>query len=222
MEAADRRVVRDGIGVGAATGAYGLSFGAIAVASHLSVLQTCVLSLVMFSGASQFAIVGVIGGGGSAFAGAASAVLLGARNAFYGMRLSPLLDLRGARKVAAAQLVIDESTAMALAHEEEGRGRLAFFAAGASIFVLWNLGTLVGALAAGHLADPKALGLDAAVPAAFLALLAPRLVGREPWVVAVLGAAVAIALAPFVPVGLPVLAAAAVAVLVGARARRTA
>jgi predicted branched-subunit amino acid permease len=216
-----RRIVRDGIGVGLATGAYGLSFGALSVASHLSLLQTCVLSLVMFSGASQFAIIGVIGGGGSAIAGAGSALLLGVRNAFYGLRLAPILGLRGGERFAAAQLVIDESTALSLAHEEDGEGRLGFYAAGLGVFVLWNAGTLLGAIAAHSLTDPRSLGLDAAVPAAFIALLAPRMHGRQPWVTALAAAIVAVALTPSLPAGVPVLAAAGVALATGFRAPRS-
>jgi predicted branched-subunit amino acid permease len=232
MKARHRKIVGDGIGVGVATGAYGLSFGAISIASHLNLAQTCALSLLMFSGASQFALVGVVASGGNPLAGAASAVLLGARNAFYGLRLAPMLGLRGPKRAVVAQLVIDESTAMALAQtgrgaerdqgdegDEDGDGRVGFFATGLSVFVLWNLGTLLGAVAARHLTDPKQLGLDAAVPAAFLALLSPRMKGRQPWAIALTAAAVALALSPFAPAGVPVLAAAAVAVVAGVAGR---
>jgi predicted branched-subunit amino acid permease len=112
--AARRAVLRDAIGVGVATGAYGLSFGAISTASGLTILQTCVLSLVLFSGGSQFALVGVVGGGGAPMTGAATALLLGVRNGFYGLRLAELLRLRGWRRVVGAQVVIDESTAMSI------------------------------------------------------------------------------------------------------------
>ena len=203
------------MGIGLATGAYALSFGALSVAAGLSVLQTCALSLLMFTGASQFALIGVVGSGGNPFAGATSALLLGLRNGLYGLRLSPLLRVRGARKAAAAQLVIDESTAMAIAQPDEELGRVAFWATGISIYVLWNLGTLIGALAGEAISDPGALGLDAAVPAAFLALLWPRLTGREERLVAVVAAVVALAAVPFVPAGIPVLLAAAVGAAIG-------
>lgn len=210
-----RAVLRDAIGVGVATGAYGLSFGAISVASGLSILQTCVLSLVLFSGGSQFALVGIVGGGGAPMTGAATALLLGVRNGFYGLRLSRLLRLRSWRRIAGAQLVIDESTAMSLARTTRPAARFAFWSTGLSVFLLWNLATLVGAVATKALHDPRVFGLDAAPPAAFLALMAPRLRAREPRVVALVAAIVAIASVPFVPTGVPVLLAAGVAVVAG-------
>ena len=175
-----RGVIRDALGIAVATGAYALSFGAISTTSGLSVLQTMALSVLMFTGASQFALVGVIGAGGSVWAGAATAALLGSRNALYGLRLSALLNVRGLRRLAAAHFVIDETTAMAIGRDSEREGRLAFWATGVALFTLWNLGTLIGALATHALPDPKVLGFDAAPPAAFLALLAPRLRAREP------------------------------------------
>jgi predicted branched-subunit amino acid permease len=208
------RVLRTSASVGVATGAYGLSFGALGTAAGLSVVQTCALSVLLFSGGSQFALVGVLSGGGNALSGSASAVLLGARNTLYGARLSPLLRVRGVRRLVGAQLVIDESTAVALGSEEDGEpaGRLGFWATGLAVFVLWNLATLVGAVAGQAIADPRALGLDAAAPAAFLALLAPRLRDRPSWLTAILAAAVAVAVVPVVPAGVPVLVAALVPV----------
>jgi predicted branched-subunit amino acid permease len=213
-DAARRRVVRDGVAIGVATGAYGVSFGALSTAAGLTLAQTCALSLVMFTGASQFALVAVANTGGSALAGAVTAILLGTRNTFYGLRLSSLLRLHGARRFLAAHFVIDESTAMAIAHDDE-RARVAFWSTGLAIFVCWNLGTLFGALGTESFSDPAVLGLDAAAPAAFLALLAPRMRGREPWTVALGAAAVALVVTPFVPAGVPVLTAAAVAVALG-------
>jgi predicted branched-subunit amino acid permease len=212
-------IVRDAVGIGVATGAYALSFGAISVASGLSILQTCALSLLLFSGGSQFALVGVLGAGGSAVAAAGTAILLGSRNALYGLRLAPLLKVRGLRRAAAAQLVIDESSAMAVGRESGRAARLGFWATGLSVFVLWNLGTILGALGAQSLRDPRVLGLDAAVPAAFLALLAPRVRTREPWVIAFAAALTALVAAPFVPAGVPVLLAAAVAAVLALRGR---
>lgn len=223
MTEVDRRsraVVRDAIGVGVATGAYGLSFGAIGVAGGLSVAQTSATSVLMFTGASQFALVGVMAAGGGAASAAVTAVLLGARNALYGLRLASLLELARLRKAVGAQLVIDESTAMCIAHEDDVRARrLAFWATGLAVFVLWNLATLVGALAGTALGDPQTYGLDAAVPAAFLALLWPRLSDRSARWVALAGAGVALALTPVAPAGVPVMAAAGVAVLAGLRWR---
>lgn len=206
-----REVVRDAVAIGIAVGAYGISFGAIATASGLSVLQACALSLLLFTGASQFALVGVLGAGGSPIAGVASALLLGARNTLYAVRLGHLLRIPWPGRLVAAQLTIDESTAMATA-APAGHEATAFWATGASVYVLWNLGTLLGAAGAARLGDPASFGLDAAVPAAFLALLAPRLREREALRIAVAGALLALAVTPFVKPGIPVLVA-AVAVL---------
>jgi predicted branched-subunit amino acid permease len=216
-------IVRTAVSVGVASGAYGVSVGALGVAAGLTVAQTCALSVLMFTGGSQFALVGAIGGGGSQLSGALSAVLLGARNGVYGVRLAPLLRVRGARRLLAAHLVIDESTAVALGSEVHGvrAGRLGFWATGLSVFVLWNAATLLGALAGSTVGDPRAYGLDAAVPAAFLAMLAPRLRDRQTWTIALAAALVALAAVPLVPAGVPVLVAALVpAVAVVGRRRQ--
>ncbi len=215
-------LVRTSLSVGVATGAYGLSFGALGTAAGFTVTQTCALSVLVFTGGSQFALVGVVSGGGSAMSGAASAVLLGSRNALYGARLAPLLRLRGAQRLLGAQLVIDESTAVALSGEQHGEraGRLGFWTTGLAVFVLWNLATLVGALAGTVIGDPRDLGLDAAVPAAFLALLAPRLRGRPAWLTGAAAAVLAVAVVPVVPAGVPVLVAALVPVAAVLLSRR--
>jgi predicted branched-subunit amino acid permease len=210
-----RTVVRDSLGVAIATGTYGLSFGAVAVTSGLDVWQTCALSLVMFTGASQFALAGVLGSGGTPLAGALAALLLGTRNTLYGLRMAPLLGYRSWRRAAAAHVLIDESTAMAVTRPDRELARTGFVTTGATIFVLWNLTTLVGAVAGEQLGDPRDLGLDAAVGAAFLALLWPRLTTPLLRVVAVLAALVAAGAVTVTPAGVPVLVAAGVAVLVG-------
>jgi predicted branched-subunit amino acid permease len=211
--------LRAGLSIGLATGAVGLSFGAVSVAAGLSVPQTCALSLLMFTGGSQFALVGVLGVGGGPVAAASTAALLGSRNAFYGLRLAALLRVRGLRRLLAAQLVIDESTAVAIGQPSPRGARVGFWATGLAVFGLWNLGTLLGAVGAGAVADPRDLGLDVAAPAAFLALLTPRLRGRAPWLVALVAALVAVASVPLVPIGVPVLLAGLVA-LVGLRRPR--
>ena len=210
-----RAIVREGVAVGVATGAYGLSFGAIGVAAGLDVWQTAALSLLMFTGASQFALVGVIASGGSPWSGAATALLLGTRNGLYGLRLAPLLGWTGGRRVAAAHLVIDESTAMAVTRPTTALARTGFYWTGLSIFALWNLFTLLGAVAGSTMGDPRAYGLDAAVGAAFLALLWPRLHERRSLAVGGLAAAVALLLVPVTAAGVPVLAAGGVALLAG-------
>src|ERR1700730_2698441 len=207
--------MRDALGIAIASGAYALSFGAIATTSGLSLLQTVALSSLMFTGASQFAMVGVIGSGGSVWAGGAAAALLGSRNGLYGVRLSTLLNVRGLRRLAAAHFVIDETTAMAIARDSEKDSRLAFWVTGFALFTFWNLGTLIGALATHALPDPKVLGLDAAPPAAFLALLAPRLRAREPLAIALAAGVVALICLPFVPAGVPLLIVALVVAVFG-------
>lgn len=214
------RIVRDSWAVGAATGAYGFSFGAVSVATGLSVVQTCVLSLVMFTGASQFALVGVVAAGGSPASGAVTAMLLGTRNTLYGLRLAPLLGWTGWRRVAVSQLVIDESTAMSVTRGHRDASRTGFLTTGLAVFVLWNLATLIGAVTGDAIGDPRTYGLDAAVGAAFLALLWPRLRDGRNRVVAVVAVAVALGLVPVTAAGVPVLAAGGVAVLAGALSRR--
>ena len=210
------------VSIGIATGAYAISFGALSIAAGLSVGQTQALSLLMFTGASQFAFIGVVATGGGVLVAAATAWLLGLRNGLYGLHLATVLSprarpgqrLRGWRRMGAAQLTIDESTAMALAYEDDAdAARRAFWATGWSVFLLWNLGTLLGALGAASLADPRTLGLDAAIPAGFLALLWPRLVDRASWALALVSGVLALALAPVLRPGLPVLAGAGLAVV---------
>ncbi|GAA4689837.1 AzlC family ABC transporter permease [Nocardioides conyzicola] len=212
-------IIRDSLGVGIATGAYGVGFGAVSVASGLSVAQTCALSFFVFTGASQFALVGVVAAGGAPISGALTALLLGTRNTLYGLRLAPLLAWSGWRRALGAQVLIDESTAMSVTRETTPAARLGFLTTGVSVFVLWNLATLAGAVAGNAIGDPRTYGLDAAVGAAFLALLWPRLKTRRNQLVAVAAAAVALGTVPIVPAGVPVLAAAAVALLAGILAK---
>lgn len=208
-------IIRDGIAVGVATGAYGISFGAISVAAGLTIVQTCALSLLVFTGASQFALVGVIASGGAPLSGALTGLLLGTRNTLYGLRLAPLLAWRGWRRAAAAQILIDESTAMSVNRETTEAARVGFLSTGLAVFALWNLATLGGAIAGEALGDPRTYGLDAAVGGAFLALLWPRLKDHRNQVCAVLGVVVALSLVPATPAGVPVLAAAIVALVIG-------
>lgn len=212
-------IVRDGLAVGVATGLYGVSFGAVGVAAGLSVLQTCALSLLMFTGASQFALVGVVAAGGAPISGAATALLLGTRNTLYGLRLAPLLQWSGWRRAGAAHLLIDESTAMSVNRSSTPAARVGFLSTGLAVFTLWNLATLLGALGGTAIGDPATWGLDAAVGAAFLALLWPRLSDARNRVVALAAAAVALGLVPITAAGVPVLAAAGVALLAGVLTR---
>jgi predicted branched-subunit amino acid permease len=215
--AESRRAARSGIGVALATSAYGVSFGALATASGLDVWQTCVLSLLMFTGGSQFAFIGVFCAGGLAAlpSAIASAAMLGVRNAAYGMRMAPIVGTTFWRRLGALHFTIDESTAIALAQTSGRARRVGFWVTGIAIYVGWNATTLVGALLGDVVGDPRAYGLDAAAAAAFLALLWPRLRGRQPIAVGVAAAVVATALTPVVMPGVPVLIAAVVAIVVG-------
>ena len=208
------QILRATVGIGLYAAAFGMTFGAVSVGAGLSLAQTSALSLVLFSGASQFAFVGVVGAGGSAWTALGPALLLAVRNGFYGVSLVSILAPLGLRRPLTAHFVIDETTAMAVAQTDRRAQRFAFWATGLVLFSCWQLGTLAGGLV-GAVVDPAQLGLDAAAPAVFLALLWPALRRvRARWV-AMGGAAVALVLLPVVPGGVPVLTAAAVAVLGG-------
>jgi predicted branched-subunit amino acid permease len=210
-----KEVLRQCLSVGVASGAYAISFGALSVAAGLNLWQTIALSALLFSGASQFAIVGIVAAGGSGAAAIATSTLLGLRNGLYGLQMSRLLGVSGLRRVAAAQLTIDESTAVGVAQPERSAQRLGFWGTGLAVFVLWNLLTILGALVGNALGDPKQYGLDAAAPAAFCALLWPRLKSGDTRAVAAVSAIIALVVAPHAPAGIPVLVAALVAVVAG-------
>ena len=210
---------RDSLSVSFTVGAYGVAFGAASVANGFSVLQSCLLSLLTFSGASQFAVIGVIGAGGSAISGIATASLLGIRNGLYGVLMAPILKVRGLKRVVAAHITIDESTGVSLS--QESRGELAmregFWLTGFGVFIFWNLFTLAGALGAKAMGNPSAWGLDAAVPAAFLGLVWPRLKSSTDKTLAIIAATFAIATTPFLPAGLPIIGTAVIAIIAGVR-----
>jgi predicted branched-subunit amino acid permease len=211
---AGSQVLSMSLGVGFATGLYGLSFGALSAASGLSLWQTQVLSLFMFSGGSQFAVIGVIGATGAAGAIPAilSAWLLGIRNGFYALRLTSVLEVVGLRRVLAAQLTIDESNAVSAAQTDPKLARRGFWLTGAAVFVFWNSFTFLGALLGSQVGDPSMWGLDAAAAAAFLGLLWPRLQMGHPGAIAVTAAVLAALLIDPLPAGIPVIVAAPVAV----------
>jgi predicted branched-subunit amino acid permease len=202
--------VRMGISISVATGLYGVSFGALSVAAGLNLAQTMALSLLMFTGGSQFAFIGVIAGGGTGAAALGAASLLGVRNAVYGLQMSRLIAPRGLWRWLAAHWTIDESAATASSQIDASEQRRGFWVAGAGVFLLWNLFTLVGALLGDALGDPRRFGLDGAAVAAFLGLLWPRLKAREPVALALVCGLVTAAAIPLVPPGLPILLAAAV------------
>lgn len=211
-------VKRDSFSLSFAVGAYGTAFGAASVTAHFSVLQTCLLSLLTFSGASQFAVIGVVGAGGSALSAIATASLLGTRNALYGVRMAPILKVRGLKRVVAAQVTIDESTAIATAQSDEADQVTGFWHTGFGVFVFWNIFTLLGALGAKAIGNPSAWGLDAAVPAAFIGLVWPRLVDTKTRMIAGAAIVLSLALVPFTPAGVPIITTALLAIIVGWRA----
>jgi len=211
--------LRDSLSVSITVGAYGTAFGAAAVANGFSLLQTCLLSLLTFSGASQFAVIGVLGAGGGALSGIATASLLGIRNGVYGVIIAPRLKVKGFKRIVAAQITIDESTAVALGQEVRGEKamRQGFWLTGFGVFLFWNLFTVAGALGAQAMGDIRAWGLDSAVPAAFLGLVWPRLKTNRDRALAVGCMIFALAMTPILPAGLPIIATAFIAVAVGLR-----
>jgi 4-azaleucine resistance transporter AzlC len=193
--------------LGIAVGVYAISFGVASVAAGASIPQTCAMSLLVFTGASQFSAVSVIASGGSAGSAMGGALLLAARNGVFGLTMSSRLPGRLSTRLVAAQLTIDESTAMATAQKEPDLQRIAFWCTGVAIYVFWNIGTLIGALA-GNAIDPKTFGLDAAIPAAFVAMVWPHTRTRRGLQAALIGAALCLLTVPILPVGVPILAAA--------------
>lgn len=216
-----RNTVRDALSVAVTVGAYGVAFGAASVAAGFSVLQTCIFSVFTFTGASQFAAIGVVAAGGGALSAIATAAMLGTRNALYGIQMAPILEVRGLRRILSAHITIDESTGVALSQKPRGIAamRVGFWVTGLSVFVFWNAFTLLGALGAKALGNPASWGLDSAVPAVFLGLLWPRLENTFLRVVAATSMVFAMLVTPWLPAGLPIIATALVAVVMGWRER---
>ena len=217
----NRATASQSLSVSFTVGLYGIAFGAAGIAAGFSIVQTSLLSLLTFSGASQFAVVGVMGAGGSALSGIATASLLGIRNGLYGLRMAPVLKVRGWKRVIAAQVTIDESTGVSIGQEDRGLTAMqqGFWLTGFGVYFFWNLFTVLGALGAQAMGDPSAWGLDAAVPAAFLGLVWPRLLGKFERTLSALALLMAIALSPVISAGLPIIATALLAVAFGWKAR---
>ena len=214
--AVSKSVLMTSLGVGIATGLYGISFGALSAAAGLDFWQTMALSLLMFSGGSQFAFVAVVSGGSMALAAAVtSAWLMGIRNGFYAVRMGPILKLVGAKKLVGALVTIDESTAVGIAQDSVKEQRQGFWLTGAAVYLFWNSATAAGALMGQAMGDPRMWGMDAAAAAAFVGLIWPRLMERQALIVALLAIGLAVVSAPFVPAGVPVLIAGAGAIFVG-------
>lgn len=215
-----RPVASASVVLGAAVGVFGLAFGVGAVSAGASIAQTCVISLLVFTGASQFSAVSVVADGGTTASALGGALLLAARNAVYGLAMSRVITGPLATRLVAAHFTIDETTAMAAAQATPRAAKAAFWFTGVCLFCFWNAGTFVGALA-GSAVDPETYGLDAAFPAGFVAMVAPQLRTRRGLLAGVLGGAICLVLIPFTPVGVPILCAAAAIVigLPGADAR---
>ena len=209
------QVDRTGLSVAFTVGLYGAAFGAAAVAAGFSVLQASLLSLLLFSGASQFAVVGIMGAGGAAISAIATATLLGFRNALYGLQMAPILKVRGLKRVLSAQITIDESTAVATIQDNDANSRRGFYVTGIGVYLFWNLFTFLGALGASAIGNPSVWGLDAAVPAAFCGLVWPRLKNKKQFLVSALAIIWALTLTPIAPAGVPIITTVLLAVIFG-------
>ena len=209
------QVDRTALSVAFTVGLYGAAFGAAGVTAGFSILQTCLLSILLFSGASQFAVVGIMGAGGAAVSAIATATLLGFRNALYGLQMAPILKVKGLKRILAAQITIDESTAVATLQENDADRRRGFYITGIGVYIFWNLFTFLGALGASAIGDPSVWGLDAAVPAAFCGLIWPRLKNKTHFVVSAVAIAWALLLTPIAPAGIPIITTVLLAVIFG-------
>ncbi len=209
------QVDRTALSVAFTVGLYGAAFGAAGVTAGFSILQTCLLSILLFSGASQFAVVGIMGAGGAAVSAIATSTLLGFRNALYGLQMAPILRVKGMKRILAAQITIDESTAVATLQENDADRRRGFYITGIGVYIFWNLFTFLGALGASAIGDPSVWGLDAAVPAAFCGLIWPRLKNKTHFVVSAVAIAWALLLTPITPAGIPIITTVLLAVIFG-------
>ena len=211
------QVDRTALSVAFTVGLYGAAFGAAGVTAGFSILQTCLLSILLFSGASQFAVVGIMGAGGAAISAIATATLLGFRNTLYGLQMAPILKVKGFKRVLAAQITIDESTAVATLQDNDQDRKRGFYLTGIGVYLFWNLFTFLGALGANAIGDPSVWGLDAAVPAAFLGLIWPRLKNKVQFLVSAIAIAWALLLTPVTPAGIPIITTVVLAIIFGAK-----
>lgn len=208
-------VSRTSLSVAFTVGLYGAAFGAAGVTAGFTILQTCLLSILLFSGASQFAVVGIMGAGGSAISAIATATLLGFRNALYGLQMAPILKVTGLKRILSAQITIDESTAVSTLQENDVDRKRGFYLTGIGVYVFWNLFTYLGALGASAIGDPAVWGLDAAVPAAFCGLVWPRLKDKKQFLISALAIVLALSLTPMTAAGIPIITTVLLAVIFG-------
>ena len=217
MNPKKNQVDRTALSVAFTVGLYGAAFGAAGVTAGFSILQTCLLSILLFSGASQFAVVGIMGAGGAAISAIATATLLGFRNTLYGLQMAPILKVKGIKRVLAAQITIDESTAVATLQDNDEDRKRGFYLTGIGVYIFWNLFTFLGALGASAIGDPSVWGLDAAVPAAFLGLIWPRLKNKVQFLISAIAIAWALLLTPVTPAGIPIITTVVLAIVFGAK-----
>jgi 4-azaleucine resistance transporter AzlC len=196
----------------------GVSYSAIAVGSGFPIWAPMLMSLLVFAGASQFMFVGIVASGGNPFAAVLAGLLVNARHVPFGFAIGDVLGARWGARLAGSHLMSDETVAFALAQQERQRRRATYWACGTGLFVCWNAGVVVGTFAGAAISDTDAFGLDAAFPAVLLALVLPSLRDRAARLPVLLGVVVALATAPFLPAGLPVLLA-LVGVLAGVAVR---
>ena len=208
-------VERTSLSVAFTVGLYGAAFGAAGITAGFTILQTCLLSLLLFSGASQFAVVGIMGAGGSAVSAIATATLLGFRNALYGLQLAPILKVTGLKRIIASHITIDESTAVSTLQSNDSDRKRAFYLTGFGVYIFWNLFTFLGALGASAIGDPSVWGLDAAVPAAFCGLVWPRLKDKRLFLISACAIVLALLLTPITPAGIPIITTVLLAVIFG-------
>jgi predicted branched-subunit amino acid permease len=198
-------VERTSVSVAFTVGLYGAAFGAAAVTAGFTVIQSCLLSLLLFSGASQFAVVGIMGAGGSPISAIATATLLGFRNALYGLQMAPILKVTGLKRIIAAQITIDESTAVSTLQSNDSDKKRGFYLTGFGVYVFWNLFTFLGAIGTSAIGDPSVWGLDAAVPAALCGLVWPRLKEKRQFLISACAIILALSLTPITPAGISII-----------------
>lgn len=213
MTSTNGKVTNVALSVGIATGVYGISFGALSVTAGFDIWQTLALSVLMFSGGSQFAFVAV--GFSDLATAVTSAWLVGVRNGFYALSLAPVMETKGVRKILAAQLTIDESAAVSTSRETLDEQRKGFWLTGISVFVFWNLATILGAVIGQQIGDPKTFGLDAAAAAALFALVWPRIQKTTGAIIAASALVGSVLFSLVLPSGPPVLLGALCAVAAG-------
>jgi 4-azaleucine resistance transporter AzlC len=185
---------------------FGISFGVLARAADMGVVAPIVMSATTFAGSSQFAVASILDEDGGLVAAIVAALLLNARYAAIGVSVAPLFRGSRFRRLLEAQLIVDESWALS-ARPDGTYDRRVLLGAGLTLYVTWVLGTALGVLGGGFLGDPERLGLDAAFPALFVALLAGQLVSRRAVAAALAGGSIALILLPFTPPGVPIVVA---------------